>query len=96
MSSSEGFSHGFWMFLVLFGWFLDALPGEELDPKSFVLAKVFFPAQGYMWLTEQRRLETWKASEWRLYGQLKARETTEVDGKEVLLYEVSEELHQIL
>ena len=44
------------------------ISGVELDPKSFMLCKVYFPASGYMLLTEQGRLETRKAGEWRSTG----------------------------
>ena len=61
---------------------------EKPNPKSFVLCRVFIPATGYMILTEQGRLETKKEGEWRLYGELKTRDTMRVDEVEVLLYEV--------
>ena len=65
---------------------------EEPKPKSFVLCRVFIPASGYMILTESGRLETKKEGEWRLYGELKTRDTMMVEEVEVLLYEVSPEL----
>ena len=49
-----------------------------------------------MILTEQGRLETKKAGEWRLYGELKTRDTMVVDELEVLLYEVSPELYEVI
>ena len=70
--------------------------GEEPNPKSFVLCRVFIPASGYMILTEQGRLETKKEGEWRLYGELKTRDTMVVDEFEVLLYEVSPELYEVV
>ena len=70
-------------------------PGEEADPKSFILCQIFIPATGYMRLTEQGRLETKKEGERRLYGDLIAKETETVQGEEVLLYEVIPELHKV-
>ena len=67
----------------------------EVNPKSFKLCQVYFPASGYLYLTEKGRLETRKEGEWRLYGELKARETAVVNGKEVLLYEAGPEVHEI-
>ena len=49
-----------------------------------------------MIMTEQGRLETKKDGEWRLYDELKIRDTMVVDGFEVLLYEVSPELYEVL
>ena len=55
----------------------------EVDSKSFKLCQVYFPPSGYLYLTEQGRLETRKEGEWRLYGVLKARETATVDSREI-------------
>ena len=44
---------------------------EELNPKSFTLCNVYFPASGYMHLTEQGRLETRKEGPRRLYGSFR-------------------------
>ena len=49
-----------------------------------------------MILTEQGRLETKKEGEWRLYGELKTRDTMVVDEVEILLYEVSPELYEVI
>ena len=69
---------------------------EEPNPKSFVLCRVFVPASGKMIMTEQGRLETKKEGEWRLYGELKTRETLLVGETEVVLYEISPELFEVL
>ena len=71
--------------------------GESIEgnPKSFKLRQVYFPPSGYLYLTEKGRLETRKEGEWRLYGELKAREIAVVNGKEVLLHEAGPEVHEI-
>ena len=69
---------------------------EEPNPKSLVLCRVFVPASGYMIMTEQGRLETKKEGEWRLYGELKTRETLMVGETEVVLYEIHPELFEVI
>ena len=49
-----------------------------------------------MIMTEQGRLETKKEGEWRLYGELKTRETLLVGETEVVLYEISPELFEVI
>ena len=69
---------------------------EESNPKRFALCRVFILVTGYMILTEQGRLKTKKEDEWRLYGELKTRDTMMVNEVEVLLYEVSSELYEVI
>ena len=59
------------------GWQL-RIASQDLDPKTFKLCVVRIPAAGYMHMMEEGRLDCRKEGEWRLYGNLKARETTTI------------------
>ena len=74
---------------------LSSWPGDHVA-RAFVLCRVFVPASGYMIMTEQRRLETKKVGEWRLYGELKTREMLMVGETEVVLYEIHPELFEVI
>ena len=69
---------------------------QDHDPKTFKLCVVSIPAAGYMHMMEEGRLDCRKEAEWRLYGNVKNRETTTIQGVEVLLYEVGPEVHDVV
>ena len=74
---------------------LSSWPGDHVARvKSRTQRALYSAVSSYQ--TEQGRLETKKEGEWRLYGELKTRETLMVGETEVVLYEIHPELFEVI